>query len=94
MKVHKYRSTAMLPEELGDEIEVLVEYVIENDGIGAYEYWGQKSYDAGEDYVCIEDVKPIFTNQSDELKVLIEQYFEENIENICEEVEKDISLEY
>lgn len=33
------------------EIEFQVDCSVENDGIGAYEYWGQKCYDHGTDYV-------------------------------------------
>jgi hypothetical protein len=36
------------------EIEVTTEGIWENDGIGAYEYWGQKCYDRGTDYFTIE----------------------------------------
>lgn len=38
-------------------IEVDVEYSWENDGIGAYEYWGAKGYDHGTNYVAIDDCK-------------------------------------
>jgi len=27
----------------------------ENDGIGSYEYWGMKGYDAGQDYPVLND---------------------------------------
>ena len=33
------------------EIEFSVDCTIENDGIGSYEYWGQKCYDHGTDSV-------------------------------------------
>lgn len=36
------------------ELAVEFDYTIGNDGIGSYEYWGAKCYDAGTDY--IEDV--------------------------------------
>jgi len=38
-------------EEL--DIDVECEYEVCNDGIGAYEYWGQKCYDAGTDRLTI-----------------------------------------
>ena len=31
-------------------IGVTVEYELDNDGIGAYEYWGAKGFDSGHDY--------------------------------------------
>jgi hypothetical protein len=45
----------VLGEEL--EIEFDVDYYIENDGIGDYEYWGAKGHDAGSDYPIVEEVK-------------------------------------
>ncbi len=36
------------------ELAIEFDYTIGNDGIGPYEYWGAKCYDAGTDY--IEDV--------------------------------------
>ena len=48
---------------IGDcQLECDVEYHIENDGIGHYEFWGAVSFDAGIDYVEIDDIKPIFTD--------------------------------
>lgn len=40
-----------------DTIKVTLEGELtkQNDGIGAYEYWGQKCYDRGEDYYILED---------------------------------------
>ena len=35
------------------DIEVSCEYEIENDGIGPYEYWGQKCVDKGTDRAVI-----------------------------------------
>lgn len=35
------------------DIDVDCEYEVENDGIGPYEYWGQKCYDKGKDYLVI-----------------------------------------
>lgn len=37
----------------------------ENDGIGAYEYWGAKGYDRGHDYVSIEYYGDPTWNESD-----------------------------
>lgn len=33
------------------DCEVEYDFDVENDGIGAYEYWGQRCYDAGTNYV-------------------------------------------
>jgi len=45
-------------EGLGDLEEALstarVDYSVENDGIGSYEYWGARGYDAGTNYIVVE----------------------------------------
>jgi len=40
-----------------DSFDVQLDGTLEkqNDGIGSYEYWGQKCYDRGEDYYILED---------------------------------------
>jgi len=37
-------------------IDIEFDYHIENDGIGAYEYWGAKCYDAGTDYMEFDGI--------------------------------------
>ena len=37
----------------------------ENDGIGAYEYWGAKCYDKGHDYVSLEHYGDPTWNEAD-----------------------------
>jgi len=37
------------------DVELEAELTKQNDGIGSYEYWGQKCYDRGEDYYIMED---------------------------------------
>lgn len=39
------------------ELDVTVDCIWENDGIGNYECWGSKYYDKGRDYLAIEDWK-------------------------------------
>jgi hypothetical protein len=49
---------------IGDcQLDCDVEYHIENDGIGSYEFWGAKCYDAGQDFIEIDDIKPIFREE-------------------------------
>lgn len=38
------------------EVPLKVEYHIENDGIGSYEYWGSPQYDAGQDYCVVDNI--------------------------------------
>lgn len=37
------------------EVEITVGFEWQNDGIGAYEYWGCKGYDKGIDYLAITE---------------------------------------
>ena len=37
------------------EIDVDCDFIIENDGIGPYEYWGFKGVDRGTDYAVIQN---------------------------------------
>lgn len=39
--------------------EMDVDSTVENDGIGHYEYWGAPGFDAGTDYIEIEDYEAI-----------------------------------
>lgn len=56
--------------------EVISHYEIENDGIGAYEYWGQKCVDVKSDYV-----------QGDITITFEEEYTEEKFNGIKDEFE-------
>jgi len=58
-KISKITDADELMDEIYDAISEIMEdctpqVSIENDGIGSYEYWGDKCYDAGTDYVLIE----------------------------------------
>ncbi len=37
-------------------VEINIEYEWENDGIGSYEYWGAKGFDAGNDYAVPDNI--------------------------------------
>ena len=69
-----------------------IKYTVENNGIGAYEYWGAKGYDEGEDYVIIEENSfiSIETNWSQRLlkKIADDIVFED------EEIIGKISTDY
>jgi hypothetical protein len=80
-----------LPEELGGEIEAEVSYHIENNGIGAYEFWGAKCFDRGIDYPEIDDIIPIFTEDNDQQAEIL-QYIDENFSNIAEKVEDKLPM--
>jgi len=44
-------------ERDGKELAVEVEWIKENNGIGSYEFWGQRCYDAGHDYAVVENAR-------------------------------------
>lgn len=86
MKKYDSECIIELPHELGGQILCGFEYHIENDGIGAYEYWGHCGFDAGHDYMEIDDVEPIWDNQTESEKTQIKEYIEENWSAVCEEI--------
>lgn len=93
MKTNSQNVFISLPEELGEEIEVTAEFIIDNDGIGPYEYWGQKCYDAGQDYAVVENIIPIFTDHPDEIKILISKYIDDNFESLSNDAAMSLTFE-
>ena len=81
-----------LPEELGEEILCNVEYHMENDGIGPYEYWGAKYFDAGEDYIVIDEIKPVWNDQGIQLMADILDYIEKNFDYLSAEAEMSFTF--
>lgn len=82
-------------DETGEDIdiEVKAEYSINNDGIGSYEYWGQNCYDAGEDYPEVENIIPVFTDESKELQAYILKRIDDNFEAYAREAEQRLTFE-
>lgn len=62
----------------------------ENDGIGGYEYWGQKCHDTGRDYVSLEQYgDPVWdkAKHTDEENLIIEEFKKGNEwNNLCDMV--------
>jgi len=75
-------STILYVDIDDEEVECNIQYRVDNNGIGPYEYWGQTCYDKGEDYIEIEDIHPIFTNESEEDKIRINSYIKDNFKEI------------
>jgi hypothetical protein len=45
-------------------VKVTIEYHLENDGVGHYEYWGMTGYDAGNTFIEVDEYhydKSVFT---------------------------------
>lgn len=70
------------------DVEWEAEPYWENDGIGSYEYWGQKSFDAGTDYVSLEDYgNPIWdeSKHTTEENTIIKLFADSpEIEKVCD----------
>jgi hypothetical protein len=67
-------------------IEVTLSYFWENDGIGAYEYWGSTGFDHGTDYVVIDEYSYDKTNMTPEEIGLIETMIEKSLDVWCEDI--------
>ena len=67
------------------ECDVEVSYDIDNNGIGAYEYWGFLGYDRGTDYAQADDIRPVFNENNEEYREEIEQYIRDHFETLCDE---------
>lgn len=62
MRANCHRSAGYLGTIFGKsgwahDVEAIIEYTVNNDGIGAYEFWGERCYDYGHDY--IEEAYPV-----------------------------------
>ncbi len=76
-------------EEL--EVEFMAECRMENDGIGAYEYWGQKCFDSGTDYAELDsDITWDKTKYTEEQNKLIEG----QSKDFWEKLEHDMTVQY
>lgn len=74
---------------IGDNpINVTVEYTIENDGIGHYEFWGATGYDTGFDYPLVENIIPLFTTETGQERDEIDRYIDEHFEILSEWIEE------
>jgi hypothetical protein len=53
---HQFEIESFVFEGKCYDISVSFEYEVGNDGIGSYEYWGSKEFDAGNDYAEVTSV--------------------------------------
>jgi hypothetical protein len=75
--------------EIGDEyieVEFDCELHSENDGIGSYEFWGSKCYDAGNDYLVLDEMKWDKASFNEEQNKVIEKYLDDNWESLDETI--------
>lgn len=74
-------------------VPIEIEYSWQNDGIGAYEFWGQKCYDKGSSYAEVENInwnEEGFTKQ--EIKE-INAEIDRQIDNIILDIEEGYAPE-
>lgn len=64
------------------EVEITAE--VYRDGIGGYEFWGEKCFDEGRWCVDIESIEPVFADESPELRQEIQTYINHNFDGLVE----------
>jgi outer membrane receptor for Fe3+-dicitrate len=57
MMKHDFTITVELESGAEIEADLTLDISIDNDGIGAYEFWGARGFDAGSDYITVEGIK-------------------------------------
>jgi len=75
------------------EIKLDVEFSLQNDGIGSYECHGFKGFDAGSDYLEIEDIVPVWDNEPALLRSAFMKRIDNDFEKLSEEVEPYLKKE-
>lgn len=79
-------------EDFIASLEVDVDLV--NNGMGSYEYWGAPGYDAGEDYMEVQDITWDHDDHDDVQNHLIKLYVDINKEDIERKAIKHAWEEY
>ena len=76
------------------KVKLTIELLVENSGIGGYEYWGITGYDKGEDYFMIDAISWDKTLYSPEENKMIDSYTRnaEFREEMIEQAEKEYKL--
>ena len=74
-------------EGIATSVTIIGDLTHENSGIGYYEYWGAKGYDAGVDYWEMEDVKWHEERYTPKENEIITKYVYDN----WAAIEKDLS---
>ena len=81
----KHMKTSIFIDNVGD-VECDVKYHWDNDSIGAYEFWGAKCFDHGNNYVKIDDIIPVLNDDITESEDAIVKYIDKHYEAICERI--------
>lgn len=67
-----------------------IEFTIENDGIGHYEFWGSKGYDAGVDYAVINSISWDRLSMPILINALLDVYVNEGIEELTDKLQDQL----
>jgi hypothetical protein len=67
-------------------VAVTIEYHLENDGVGHYEYWGATGYDAGNTFIEVDEYhydNSVFTSEEQlEINAQIDEQLNSIVDNI------------
>jgi hypothetical protein len=87
MKTYKSDCWIDIPDYQIEDLPVTVDWCWENNGIGSYEYWGQKCFDEGENYIDVRDITPVFDREPKKgIQKKILKYIDDNYEKLCDKV--------
>lgn len=73
-------------EEHNIEVTIDCHCILGNDGIGSYEYAGARGYDAGTNYLIVEDMTWDRSGFTEEQNSIIQEHINRNYEEIADEV--------
>jgi hypothetical protein len=79
-------------------VKVTIEYHLENDGVGHYEYWGMAGYDAGNTFIEVDEYhydKSVFTLEEQlEINPQIDEQLNSIVDNISLDLPADNAPDY
>jgi hypothetical protein len=79
-------------------VAVTIEYHLENDGVGHYEYWGSSGYDAGNVFIEVDEYhydKSVFTLEEQlEINPQIDEQLNSIVDNISLDLPADNVPDY
>lgn len=79
-------------------VKVTIEYHLENDGVGHYEYWGMTGYDAGNVFIEVDEYhydKSVFTLEEQmEINAEIDSQLNFIVDNISLDAPDDNAPDY
>jgi len=79
-------------------VAVTIEYHLENDGVGHYEYWGATGYDAGNTFIEVDEYhydNSVFTLEEQlEINAQIDEQLNSIVDNISLDAPADDAPDY